>query len=151
MLFSKKEFLMPIDGEIINLEKVPDEVFSQKMMGDGFAINPSSGKVYSPIDGEIKTAFPTGHAVGISNSKLEILIHFGMDTVNLKGEGFDLKVAVGDTVKKGDLLIDIDLKSIKSKVPSTITPIIFTGGIDKINLSDLEYKTQSSKDPILKY
>ena len=93
---------MPIEGEIIPLDEIPDPVFSQKMMGDGFGIIPSKGLVVSPVDGEIINVFPTKHAVGImSKQGYEILIHVGLETVNLKGEGFTLLVKQGDHVLKG--------------------------------------------------
>lgn len=121
------EFAAPIEGEIVALEEVPDQVFSQKMMGDGFAILPSSGKIVAPCDGKIETLFPTMHAIGITSSTgYEILIHIGIDTVELKGEGFTAHVAQGDQVKKGQHLLDFDLDYLKKNAPSIITPIIFT-------------------------
>ncbi|WP_235864146.1 glucose-specific PTS transporter subunit IIBC [Sutcliffiella halmapala] len=126
-------FLSPIKGEIKPLDDVPDQVFSSKMMGDGFAILPSEGIVVSPVDGEIVNLFPTKHAIGIqSNSGREILIHVGIDTVNLKGEGFESLVSQGDKVTKGQELLRFDIKFIEENAPSIITPIIFT------NLNDNE-------------
>ncbi len=91
----------PIEGEAVELTEVPDQVFSEKMMGDGVAIKPTSGIVRAPFDGEVVTDFPTKHALGLTNEGgLELLVHFGLDTVNLKGEGFDLKVSPGETVEK---------------------------------------------------
>lgn len=119
--------LAPMEGKIIDMSEVPDEVFSQKLMGDGFAINPSKGEVVSPVDGVITTLFPTKHAIGITaDSGLELLIHVGMDTVNLQGEGFEAFVAQGDKVKAGQKLLKVDLDQIKGKVPSIITPVVFT-------------------------
>lgn len=121
------DFVAPISGEVKKIEEVPDQVFSQKMMGDGFAILPNEGIVVSPVDGKIVNLFPTKHAIGIeSTSGYEILIHVGIDTVNLKGEGFECLVSQGDTIKKGQPLLKVDLDFIKDKVPSTMTPIIFT-------------------------
>jgi PTS system D-glucosamine-specific IIC component len=120
-------FVAPIDGKILELKDVPDQVFSQKMMGDGFAIEPKNGKVVSPVNGTITTIFPTKHAIGItSDSGLEVLVHFGIDTVNLKGEGFEALVQQGDKVKVGQAILNVDLEQIKDKVPSVITPVIFT-------------------------
>ncbi|GIM30594.1 PTS glucose transporter subunit IIA [Clostridium polyendosporum] len=120
-------FIIPISGEVISLDRVPDEVFAQKMMGDGFAIDPENGEVFSPVNGEITAVFPTKHAISIkSNSGVEILIHFGLDTVNLKGEGFDVYVEAGNSVKAGDMLLKVNIEKIKNKVPSLIVPIIFT-------------------------
>lgn len=129
--FKKKsnvvELLMPVEGEVIKLEKVADPVFSGKMMGDGFAITPTSGKVYAPCDATVVTVFPTGHAYGLSvGENVEILIHIGLDTVNLKGEGFSAKVTENQVVKKGDLLCEFDLELITEKCPSIQTPVIFT-------------------------
>jgi PTS system D-glucosamine-specific IIC component len=121
------EFVAPIEGKIVPLSEVPDHVFSQKMMGDGFAILPSSGKIVAPCDGKIETLFPTKHAIGLtSTSGHEILIHIGIDTVELKGEGFTAYVAGGDQVKKGQHLLDVDLDFLKKNAPSIVTPIIFT-------------------------
>ncbi|GAB3057624.1 glucose-specific PTS transporter subunit IIBC [Salinicoccus sesuvii] len=123
-----KDVYSPIEGEAVDLAEVPDQVFSEKMMGDGIAIKPSSGTVRAPFDGEIVTDFPTKHALGLVNEGgLELLIHFGLDTVNLKGEGFDLKVASGDKIKKGDVLMEVDLDHIRQNAKSDITPIIITG------------------------
>ncbi len=130
------ELISPITGNIIPLEKVPDPVFSEKIMGDGIAIEPSEGKILSPIDGKIATIFPTNHAIGLVNKEgLEILIHIGIDTVELKGEGFNRIAEEGADVKKGDPLMEIDLEKIKNGGKSTITPIIITNmdKVDKIN------------------
>lgn len=131
-IFKKKEdknttIVSPINGEILELSSVPDEVFSQKMMGDGFAIKSEDGLVVSPIDGEIQLVFETKHAIGLKSlDGLEILIHFGIDTVNLKGQGFDVFVEAGDKVKAGDKLMQVDLEYIKENAKSDISPIIFT-------------------------
>ncbi len=117
----------PMAGEILSITDVPDQVFSQKMMGDGFAIKPSDGKVVAPVSGKILNIFPTKHALGMqSEDGLEILIHIGIDTVKLKGEGFTQKVEEGQTVKQGDLLMEVDLDYIANNAASTVTPVIFT-------------------------
>ncbi|KRU30181.1 subunit EIIA of glucoside-specific PTS system [Clostridium sporogenes] len=119
-------FVSPISGEIISLDDVPDEVFSQRMMGDGFAIQPENGDVFSPVDGTITAVFPTKHAISIkSKSRVEILIHFGLDTVNLNGEGFQVYVEEGSVVKAGEILLKVNIEEIKNKVPSVVVPIIF--------------------------
>ncbi len=124
---AEQDFIMPVQGKIIPLKEVPDAVFSAGMMGDGFAILPEDGNFVSPVDGEIMSIFPTKHAIGIkSNSGVEILIHVGIDTVNLKGEGFKTLVKEGDTIKKGQKLMSVDLDSVRRSVPSLATPIIFT-------------------------
>ncbi|UZW16133.1 PTS glucose transporter subunit IIA [Clostridium pasteurianum] len=120
------EFLVPISGELINLDEVKDEVFSQRMMGDGFAIDPEDGHVFSPVDGTVTSVFPTKHAISIkSNAGIEILIHFGLDTVELKGEGFKLYIEEEAAVKAGDLLLEVDVDEVKKKVPSIVVPVIF--------------------------
>ncbi|GGE52358.1 PTS system N-acetyl glucosamine specific transporter subunits IIABC [Pullulanibacillus camelliae] len=122
-----KSIKAPLSGTIVPIDKVPDQVFSQKMMGDGFAIDPSDGLVTSPVDGTVVTVFPTKHAIGLKTKEgHELLIHFGLDTVNLKGEGFDVYVKEGDEVKVNQRLAKIDINAIKDKVPSLITPVIFT-------------------------
>jgi PTS system D-glucosamine-specific IIC component len=119
--------ICPIKGEIKPLDDVPDQVFSGKMMGDGFAILPAEGVVVSPVDGEIVNLFPTKHAIGIkSDGGREILIHVGIDTVNLKGQGFEALVKQGDKVTKGQELLRFDIEFLKQNAPSIITPIIFT-------------------------
>ncbi|WP_028986262.1 glucose-specific PTS transporter subunit IIBC [Thermicanus aegyptius] len=117
----------PITGEVLPLSEVPDQVFSQKLMGDGFAIMPTEEIVVSPVDGEIATFFPTKHAIGIvSKEGREILIHVGIDTVKLNGQGFEPLVAEGDKVKKGQPLLKVDLEYVKKNAPSIITPVILT-------------------------
>lgn len=117
----------PVEGETVELSKVEDEVFSSLAMGNGIAINPSKGEVKAPLDGEVTVLFPTGHAIGIKGDNgAEVLIHVGMDTVTLNGEGFDVKVKQGDRVKKGQVLVNIDIDFIKSKNLSTITPVVVT-------------------------
>ncbi|WP_373898649.1 glucose-specific PTS transporter subunit IIBC [Haloimpatiens sp. FM7315] len=122
-------FVSPIEGKILSIAEVPDEVFSQKMMGDGFAIEPSKdlGEVVSPVNGTVMTVFPTKHAIAImSDNGNEILIHIGIDSVNLKGEGFEVLAKEGDKITAGQLLLKVNFGEIKTKIPSIITPIIFT-------------------------
>ena len=120
-------FVAPLKGEIKAITEVPDPVFAEKMMGDGFAIIPSEGTVVSPVDGKIINLFPTKHAIGIlSDGGREILIHVGIDTVNLKGQGFETFVSENERVKKGQLLLKIDLDYVKEHAKSIITPIVFT-------------------------
>jgi sugar PTS system EIIA component len=124
---SETTILQPLEGEIVPLDVVPDPVFSQKMIGDGFAIIPTNGSVVSPVDGEVISVFPTKHAVSIkSNGGREILIHVGLETVGLNGEGFTAFVSDGQSVQKGQKLLEADFQAIKDKVPSIITPVIFT-------------------------
>jgi PTS system beta-glucosides-specific IIC component len=117
----------PIKGEVKDLAEVEDEAFATGAMGQGVAIIPVEGKLYAPVDGEVTTFFPTGHAIGlVSDSGAEILIHVGMDTVKMNGDGFSPKVAQGAKVKKGDLLLEFDLEKIKAAGYSITTPVIIT-------------------------
>ncbi|GAE28384.1 PTS system [Halalkalibacter wakoensis JCM 9140] len=120
-------FISPLAGKVLPITEVPDQVFSGKMMGDGFAIEPTEGVVKSPVSGKIVNLFPTKHAIGIlSDEGKEILIHVGLDTVNLKGEGFETLVSQDDTVAQGQELLRFNLEYIKENATSTITPIVFT-------------------------
>ena len=124
---TEEVLVAPITGELIELSEIPDPVFSSGMMGRGFGIVPQEGKVVALADGEILTVFPTKHAIAMkTNNEHEILIHFGLDTTLLKGEGFTTHVEVGQKVKAGDLLLTVDTEVIKDKVPSLNTPIVFT-------------------------
>ncbi|MGG4491906.1 PTS sugar transporter subunit IIA [Metabacillus idriensis] len=139
----------PLTGRLLNLEDVPDPVFSQKMMGDGMAVEPSEGTLVSPVEGEIIQLFHTKHAIGIKSlTGMEILLHIGLETVAMNGEGFEAFVKEGDKVKPGDKLITFDLNLIKEKAASTITPIIITNGdiIENVQKSPLgEVKGGSDK------
>lgn len=137
-------------GKIVELAEVPDPVFAQKMMGDGFAIIPSEGKVVSPVDGEIVNIFPTKHAIGIKTShNVEILIHIGLETVSMQGEGFETHVSVGDVVKTGDVLVTFDLSLIEEKAKATITPCIITNmdvveSLDIVKLNtEIDFKEEA--------
>ncbi|MGN2620721.1 glucose-specific PTS transporter subunit IIBC [Bacillus stercoris] len=124
---SGEAFIYPLKGETVSLGDVPDQVFSERMMGEGFAINPTEGKVVAPADGEIVSIFPTKHAIGfMSAGGTEILIHVGIDTVKLNGEGFEAHVTSGQAVKQGELLLTFDLDYIKQHAASAVTPVIFT-------------------------
>ena len=127
--------IAPLSGQPVPLSEVPDEVFSQKVLGDGVAIIPDDGKLYSPVNGEISTVAETLHAYGFtSDDGLEILVHVGLDTVGLKGEGFKPCVKEGDRVKVGDLVAEIDLDYIKAQGLNTITPVIICDGADEKQL-----------------
>ncbi|RPK00043.1 PTS system, glucose-specific IIC component [Bacillus subtilis] len=124
---SGEAFIYPLKGETVSLADVPDQVFSEKMMGEGFAIDPSEGKVVAPADGEIVSIFPTKHAIGFKSAGgTEILIHVGIDTVKLNGEGFEALVASGQAVKQGETLLTFNLDYIKQHAASAVTPVIFT-------------------------
>lgn len=121
------DFTLPLAGRVLPLSEVPDPVFSGKIMGDGFAIDPVSGEVRSPVSGEVITLFPTGHAVGLrADNGLEVLVHIGIDTVGLNGEGFTPLVRQGEHVTAGQPLIRVNLEAIRGRVPSLITPVVFT-------------------------
>lgn len=123
----KKGIVSLTNGELLDITKVPDEVFSTKMMGDGFAIKSNDGVIVSPVDGKIGVVFETKHAIIIESTEgKEILIHLGIDTVNLKGEGFEVFVNVGDEVKAGDRLVKMDVEFIEANAKSSISPVIFT-------------------------
>lgn len=125
------EIKAPAEGQLITLDNVPDEVFSTGMMGQGIAIQPSNGKIFSPIDGTVQTIFPTKHAIGLVGEQgAEVLIHMGLDTVNLEGKGYDISVTEGQAVSVGDPLVNVDLQAIQSAGYQTITPIILTNSAD---------------------
>ena len=127
----------PCKGKVVPLTEVPDPTFSEKLLGDGFAVIPTEGKVYAPADSEVTMVFDTLHAITLTSSQgAEILIHIGLDTVTLKGAPFTAHVAAGDKVKKGDLLMDVDLDKIKEAGLNTITPVLIcnTDDYEKISL-----------------
>ncbi|MGY0395622.1 MULTISPECIES: PTS glucose transporter subunit IIA [unclassified Fusobacterium] len=129
------EIYSPLNGRVIDLSEVPDDAFAQKMVGDGCAIDPTSGAIYAPVNGDIDI-FETNHAVSFETPNgLEMIVHFGIDTVTLKGEGFN-RVATSDSVKVGDKLVEYDLDFIKDKVPSTKTPVIINNmdAVEKIEV-----------------
>ncbi|MCA1066556.1 glucose-specific PTS transporter subunit IIBC [Rossellomorea sp. AcN35-11] len=122
-----EKFVAPITGEIKDITEVPDQVFSGKMMGDGFAIIPTEGTIVSPVTGKVVNVFPTKHAIGLeSKAGREVLIHVGIDTVKLEGKGFEALVKEGDQVEAGQPLLEVDLDYIKANAPSVMTPIVFT-------------------------
>ena len=115
------------DGEVINIEDVKDPVFSQKMMGDGFAVEPENGHIVSPVAGKVTSVFPTKHALGlVTDNGLEVLVHIGLDTVSLEGKPFEVKVTEGQTVAAGDLLVEADLDAIRVAGRETSTIVVFT-------------------------
>ncbi|MBO7702915.1 MAG: PTS system trehalose-specific EIIBC component [Solobacterium sp.] len=124
-----EDFAAVVNGTIMPVSEVEDQVFASKAMGDGIAIDPKDGKIYAPYSGTITVAFPTGHAYGMTTAGgKEVLIHIGMDTVELNGKGFRPAVKQGDIVKQGDLLTEVDLDYIRSQGKPVITPVIFTDG-----------------------
>ena len=117
------------DGQVIELEQVKDPVFAQKMMGDGFAVEPANGNIVSPVSGTVSSIFPTKHALGlVTEAGLEVLVHIGLDTVSLEGKPFTVHVAEGQKVAAGDLLVTADLDAIRSAGRETSTVVVFTNG-----------------------
>ena len=147
-----KSILAPLSGQAIPLEQVPDDVFSQKILGDGIAIIPTDGKIYAPVDGEIATVAETLHAYGFtSEDGLEILVHVGLDSVKLKGEGFTSHVQVGDKVKAGQLVAEVDLKFLISQgVPAT-TPVLICEGAEDAQLNTVTGDVKAGKTKVITF
>ena len=155
-IFKKKEktivtIYSPMNGKVIELKEVPDEAFAQKMVGDGCAIEPDKGIICSPIDGQLMNIFPTNHAIIFETSDgLEMIVHFGIDTVKLDGKGFQ-KLREPGPIKIGDEIIKYDLDDIKDGVPSTRSPIIINNmeKVEKIEVLSLG-KVIKIGEPIMK-
>ncbi|MGV2621172.1 PTS glucose transporter subunit IIA [Halobacillus sp. ACCC02827] len=148
-LFGKKsveeQIVAPVNGKVVPLDEVDDPVFSQRMMGDGIAVEPSDGKVVAPVSGEIVQLFPTNHAIGIkTKSGVEVLVHIGLETVSMEGEGFEGHVKTGDHVDVGDHLITFDVELVKEKAKSTITPVVITNYDDIVDQFDPAYSDGAS-------
>ncbi|WP_102272030.1 PTS sugar transporter subunit IIA [Cytobacillus massiliigabonensis] len=128
-LFKKRrlQVFAPLEGEVFSLDQVPDPVFSKKMMGEGAAILPKKGGVHAPFEGTIILVAETKHAIGIrADDGTEVLIHVGLETVSLKGEGFQVLVKNGDLVSAGQLLMEVNWRAVGEKAKSLITPIVIT-------------------------
>lgn len=139
----------PIEGTAFPLNDVKDAAFSRELLGKGFAVRPNEGKVYAPFDGKIELLFPTNHAIGLKSEEgIELLIHIGMDTVNLEGKYFVPKVKQGDDIKKGQLLLEFDMKAIQEAGYSIDTPIVVPNTIDYL---DVVEKISENKLIIFKY
>lgn len=126
-LFGKKleEVFAPVAGKAVAITEVPDPTFAEGMLGNGIAIEPTDGKVYAPCDATVDMMFDTGHAVSlVSETGIEILIHVGLETVGLEGKPFTIHVHNGDKVKKGQLMIEVDLDAVKAAGLNTITPVL---------------------------
>ncbi|WP_369127960.1 PTS sugar transporter subunit IIA [Halanaerobacter jeridensis] len=143
--------LVPMQGQVVELEEVPDPTFAQKIMGEGLAINPESGTVVSPVAGEIVNLMDTKHAVGIeTDSGVEILIHVGLDTVQMGGEGFEAFVEVGDRVEAGDKLLEADLSLVEEQAEDTITPMVITNSDDFAAIDIVAEDAINTGDEVLK-
>ena len=142
---------VPIEGKVISLKEVNDEAFSNELLGKGVCIIPEGNKVHAPISGVVTNLFPTLHAVGItSNEGVEVLIHVGMDTVNLNGDGFKSYVKQGDRVRKGQLLIEFDKDELINKKINLQTPVVITNSNEMKNIKVIVNKEVSLKDNLLK-
>ena len=140
----------PCDGKVGLLSETPDETFASEMMGKGLVIFPTSNKFYAPVDGKVPFVFGTKHAIGmVSDKGTEILLHIGIDTVTLNGEGYTIHVENGQDIKKGDLLAEVDLDFIKSKGLSTATPIVFTNLEQDSKLKVLKMGEVKANDAII--
>lgn len=155
-IFKKKEktivtIYSPMNGKVIELKEVPDEAFAQKMVGDGCAIEPDRGIICSPIDGQLMNIFPTNHAIIFETiDGLEMIVHFGIDTVKLEGKGFQ-KLREPGSIKIGDEIVKYNLDEIKDGVPSTRSPIIINNmeKVEKIEVLSLG-KIVKIGEPIMK-
>lgn len=140
----------PATGEMIALEDVNDPIFSSKAMGEGVAFKLTDGRIYSPVDGGVIMAAKTGHAVGLkSNNGAEILIHIGMDTVNMNGEGFNVLVKEGQKVSVGDLLVEADLEAIEKAGYDNVTPVIITNTTEYKEIVPASYGAKTAKEEII--
>lgn len=154
---SKKEnslvdmrIMAPLTGQAVALEQVPDPVFSQKIIGDGMAVIPEDGKIVSPVNGEIVSVADTKHAFGFrSENGLELLVHVGLETVGLKGECFKVHAKVGDKVKAGDLIAEVDLAALKEKNINPITPVLICGGMDGKTLNGQAGPVKAGQDAVI--
>lgn len=145
-----ENFQAPITGITKKLSDIEDKGFASGAMGEGFAIEMQDGKVVAPFSGEVMVCFPTGHAYGLkSNDGKEILIHIGMDTVELDGKGFDVKVQAGQKIKQGDVLVNVDIDYVKSQGKSLVTPIVFTDG-RKVELLQENIAVKAGDENIIK-
>jgi glucose-specific phosphotransferase system IIA component len=149
-LMKKTTLGAPSNGTIVPLSEVPDKTFADKYLGDGFAIDASAGALFAPIAGKIVTVFPTNHALGMETEEgLELLVHIGIDTVQMKGNGFKSFVKVGDIVKAGDRLLEYDLGLVKTQAKSNFSPIIITN-MDKVkSMKIIASGTVKNQEPVL--
>ncbi|MGN0620984.1 MAG: PTS transporter subunit IIBC [Porcipelethomonas sp.] len=146
----KIELTAPLSGKVVSLDSVPDPVFSERVLGDGCAIIPDDGKIYSPVDGVISSVAETKHAYGFTSSdNIEIMVHFGLETVSLNGKGFISHVKTGDRVRKGDLICEVDIELLKSKKINPITPVLICDGADGMEIKIHEGNVKAAEDNII--
>lgn len=147
-----KAIASPLSGKSVEIEKVPDEVFSQKVLGDGCAVIPSDGVIYSPVDGVVSSIAQSKHAFGFtSDDGLEVLVHFGLETVLLQGEGFDVSVSVGDRVKAGDIVARVDIELLKSRNINLITPILISDGAKGLSMRVFKGDVSGGKSELISF
>jgi len=140
----------PVTGNVTPLAQIKDEVFSQELLGKGIAVEPTVGQIIAPADGVLTTLFPTNHAIGITtNDGIEILIHIGMDTVQLDGKHFRAVATQGDSIKKGQVLVEFDIEAIKAEGYSLVTPIIITNTKDYADVVETDAKTVTTEDTLI--
>ncbi|MGB5446068.1 MAG: PTS glucose transporter subunit IIA [Psychromonas sp.] len=145
------EIMAPLSGEIVAIEDVPDVVFAEKIVGDGIAIRPTGNKMVAPCDGEIGKIFETNHAFSLeSDSGIELFVHFGIDTVELKGEGFTRVAQEGQKVKMGDTIIEFDLAFLTEKAKSILTPVVISNMDEIKELQKMSGTVVVGKDPVIK-
>ncbi|OCG58058.1 MULTISPECIES: PTS glucose transporter subunit IIA [unclassified Gilliamella] len=145
------EIIAPLSGEIVKIEDVPDVVFAEKIVGDGVAIKPSGNKIVAPLSGKIGKIFETNHAFALeSDEGIELFVHFGIDTVELKGEGFTRIAEEGQQVKAGDTIIEIDLPLLESKAKSVLTPVVISNMETIVELTKLSGAVEAGKTPIMR-
>lgn len=145
------DIVAPISGEIVAIEDVPDVVFAEKIVGDGIAIRPSGNKMVAPCDGEIGKIFETNHAFSLeSDTGIELFVHFGIDTVELKGEGFTRIAEEGQKVKAGDTIIEFDLEFLTEKAKSVLTPVVISNMDEIKELQKVSGSVEVGSDTILK-
>lgn len=153
-LFKKENGILigaPMKGTCVSIQEVPDPTFGEEILGKGVAIIPADGKVYAPADGVISTLFPTGHAVGMTTDDgVEILVHVGLETVSLEGKPFTVHTEMDAKVKKGDLLLEADLKAIEGAGLKIITPVVICNTPDYANIETMTGKEVVPGDDVLK-
>lgn len=144
------EIISPATGRIIPIEKVEDETFAKKRTGDGIAVELTDGKIIAPFDGEITSMYNANHCLVIrSEDGIELLIHIGIDTIKLKGEGFKKYVELNDKVNKGDTILEADLDLLKSKNKSVVTPVIITNRRRIDSIEKMKGNVEKGKDKIM--
>ena len=151
-LFAKPldEIYAPVAGSVIPVSQVPDPTFANEYLGKGIAVVPSEGKVYAPCDATVDTMFETGHAVSlIADFGAEILIHVGLETVNLEGKYFTICAHNGDKVRKGDLLVEFDLEGILSEGYNTVTPMLVCNSSDYKTFKTFVNRSMTNQDVVI--